>query len=480
MVVQPYINRIILSTPFHFFLVFLVVSVFTLFSKTFLRIPPSSERHPTYRTNMSAFPRFKNLPAELRLEIWRHAARETCRIIKLDAHPYVAIAGDYTGKHEAIVYGGRFEAHHPAGQESLIWPPHSQNNIASLLATCVEARDAVLRVYPDTIDVREPDHRQALWHASYRGFALPASVKGQPPKASPRRRYRLRCNFETDIFFIRENAGEAMFAQSDLKFALMLYTHMVHSGSPEKAALDYDNFRNSLGKIRYLMCEARPQKSRRAQQDYDREALEYLLAGTTSLEELYLCPWGTKFGAESYHFAHLSEEIWEGKFPAVVSKQVRRQFEQTGQLFERHVHRFREPICRSTTVQQILAISETLEMNSPLEDGPNIGAKTFREYRDALGQVLPSLGYQGEYKHGETDNDHLFGLFFDDVKDTEHPPSRTLEVQLRSSKVAEENEGDAVWLPRAAGYVSEKWDSLVDFGKAVPSSYIPLMTVDTY
>lgn len=418
---------------------------------------------------MSQTTQFSSLPPEIRLQIWRLAAREHRRIIKVDVELQVAISGNWNGIHESTVFGGYFEAQMPSEMESLTWPPASQKTVESLAATCVEARDAVHQEYPDVIQISKQTFNLASARALRRGFSLTKPQELElfahfvPPK------YKLRCNFKTDIFFVREVSESPHFAQSDLQFAIGVWRETIYGMLPSEAkASDLDHFRESLRRIKHLMCEGpkereAPHLSNRIQQ----ESLKCLFAGMPQLDAFYLCPWGSRFMDKSYHLADLSESVWDGEFPTGIPEYICRQLEDVGQLVRKNLHQFRGQICHRTgTAQRVdtIAKSLNLELRSEHLYRSRGGAlASFEKLQSALSRVLPAHGFQGN----DDDMTRGHGDFPVDLSGNGQTPIRVREVRLRSSKLDSEGEGDAVWLPKTAGYVSEK-------------SSTPSMTVETY
>lgn len=251
---------------------------------------------------MSSLTRFSTLPTELRLEIWRHALREVQRIVVLDAQLKVAIATDprNPSHQERIVFGGTFWGPWPPGTKNAILPSLAQQTVETLSITCHESREMVLKEFPNTIRVTSPPGK--FMSEDEKEEETPVQVmSGTKEKCM-----NIRCNFERDVFLIKETKSDWVYFRDNSTFASRAIRCLQSDISSQRA----DEFRQVLGKIKHILIE-RPSpawancQTRHLGSFIGPKSDEYknLLAGTSSLERLFLYPTETDFKAGDGNFS---------------------------------------------------------------------------------------------------------------------------------------------------------------------------------
>lgn len=366
---------------------------------------------------MSDFHQFSSLPKELQLEIWRFAAEEPRRIIKLDIE-YRQIDGEGPGgrhQQETILYTGSLTAQEPVERCNLVWPPTSQQNVANLLLACQDAREVVLKRYPDLIRIEEavPGKPEAA-AIRRRQPVLSQDWWSRMPSGCPRRHFMLRCDFATDLVYIRAGCGNPSFVFSEAYCIADICQAFARPCWPEEyRSPDPDLLRKTLRQIRHMVIE-NPRHRNVTANDPRRLDGHEVVAAATGLESLYICPYGTRFEDEPTHFVEASDEAWEGELPENVHQDVQGNIERARSRFERNSWRFLGPLCYDTPTSEIIKMLPELS-----------GLKL--NYHDYLVMAIRLL--RGRARGRPTDA----------VK---------LELRLRTSKAASDAESDAVWLPK--------------------------------
>lgn len=186
------------------------------------------------------------LPAELRLEIWRHALSERIRIIKLDVNLQAAVATfPAEDQKERIVFGGQFRPQGMRETTTLVWPWNSQSTTHALSLVNREARKIVLERFPDLIRI---DESISVFQRYNEEAPAPETWRpGEKP-----RRLMLRCNMKEDNFYIRELKVDWHFFEHERTFMYIVYAYSHRRGnSPRKA----DQFRQWLKDITNLIID---------------------------------------------------------------------------------------------------------------------------------------------------------------------------------------------------------------------------------
>lgn len=381
---------------------------------------------------MPKLSRFSTLPKELQLLIWHQAVQQTPRIIKLDTDLYTAVTRlRGIAKSERAVFGGQLVAQKPPRGEDLIWPPSSHAVLESLSRTCVAAREAVLKEYPDIIRVEDVSAYNQKGALCVLGFIYGPSPFG----LRDRKHRRLRCNFQKDIFFFRDMTAAYVPTNDNLEFARVVYNSYALSGIHEIKKID--DFRGMLRGIKNLMLEtADPEADAHGEQKRDFH-LHTLLGATTNFENLYVCPRGTEFKDRAILKRELPDEAWkgerwEGDLAENTPDFIRYELKDIREIYPGVRYRYLDPACYTFKAVDIAAAGDAAtsvadKARKARGDGE---LQPGNAWDEAFTPLVKQLGFGGYVRE-----------------------AKTLKVRSRSSKGGRGGE-EVVWVPKP-GYIIE-------------------------
>ncbi|CAM1508971.1 Fc.00g027100.m01.CDS01 [Cosmosporella sp. VM-42] len=361
---------------------------------------------------MLEFPLFAALPGEIKLRIWLLAAEGAGagRVIKLDAKFQLALAEPSGRAMERIIFGGNFWAQEAPGTGTSTCPPESPVIINTLSLVCVDSRKAILKAWPDVIGIEEP--LPTIANEAMRMRNLPAPG-GQ--RHGPIRRMMLRCNFDEDIFFLRDFRQRVHRIRHSMDYAKKVDEYWTRSGP---GAANADAFRSDLKRIKHMVIEwLRPvgdgeRVEPTIQYHLDRaSSITTLLGGTPNLENLWVCTWGTQFNnIQHINKVPIGMGAWNEEFQESMPQEFKPDIKAVRAIYNRTAYRIVSPLCRTASVQDISAAGDTA-----------------RNEAQDMEQGFRNLGFS-----------------------TQIPPLRTLDVLPRTPQGASAQE--AVWLPNP-GYI---------------------------
>lgn len=377
--------------------------------------------------------RFSTLPKELQVLIWHHAVQQTPRIIKLDIDLYTTITNLHgIAKNERTVFGGQLVAQKPPGGEDFTWPPSSHAVLESLSRTCVNAREAVLKEYPDIIRVESAsihEQKEALYLLPYRyGPIRPLGFRDRKYK-------RLRCHFQKDIFFFRKMTVGYVSINHNPAFARVVYNSYVFAGLQEIKKMD--DFRGMLRGIKNLMLEtADPEADADGEERRDFH-LHTLLGATTNLQNLYVRPRGTTFRDKAIMKIELPDdawkgELWEGDLAENTPEAIRYELKDIREIYPGVRYRYLDPACYTFKAVDIAAAGDaaTSVADKARKARGNWEFQPGNTWDETFTPLVKRLGFTGYVRE-----------------------AKTLKVRSRSSKGGRGGE-EVVWVPRP-GYIIE-------------------------